>query len=67
MADFSSSELYVYDSANDGMFFRFSVSPTSHDLDPYWFFMKYDDFGNLVPNNDYGITVKDFDNEKNVY
>lgn len=65
MADFSSSELYVYDSANDGMFFRFSVSPTSHDLDPYWFFMKYDDFGNLVPNNDYGITVKDFDNENN--
>jgi hypothetical protein len=62
---FSSTELFVSNGDQEGPFFRYSVSPSSIDLDPYWFFTKFDENGNLVPNNDYRIVVKDYDSPEN--
>jgi hypothetical protein len=56
---FSSNEKFESSASNNGVFYNFCVSPTSLDLDPYWFFLKYDPNFGLVPNNDYSIVVKD--------
>jgi hypothetical protein len=56
---FSSNEKFESSESNNGVFYNFCVSPTSLDLDPYWFFLKYDPNFGLVPNNDYSIVVKD--------
>jgi hypothetical protein len=61
---FSNNQAYQRNlDLNNGGFYRNSISPTSLDLDPYFFFLKYDpQYGGFVPFNDYSIVVKDYEN-----
>jgi|688.fasta_scaffold01387_16 hypothetical protein len=61
---FSNNQAYQRNlNLNNGGFYRNSISPTSLDLDPYFFFLKYDaQYGGFVPFNDYSIVVKDYEN-----